>query len=523
MNLKETVIGIEFGSTRIKAVMLDRNHLPIASGNYEWENRLIDGVWTYTPDDIVGGLQSCYKALKEDVKKNYGIELTETGAIGVSAMMHGYLPFDKDWNQLTEFRTWRNTMTAEAAEILSKLFNFNIPQRWCIAHLYQAILNKEEHVPNIAHISTLAGYIHFCLTGKNLMGIGEASGVFPIDDATGDYDEKMIEDFNNLIADYKFPWTLKELLPDHVVAGENAGYLTEEGALLLDPEGSLKPGIPIAPCEGDAGTGMVATNAVRPGTGNVSAGTSVFAMIVTDRPLGVHMEVGMVTTPAGCPVAMVHCSNCTSDINAWVNLLAEFAEAIGAPQDKGDLYVMLFNKALEGDPDCGGLLSYNYFSGEAIMNLEEGRPLLVRRPDSVFNLANFMRMHLLSALSTLKSGLDILVNEEKVKINRINGHGGFFTTPVVGQRLLSAAIGTPVTVMQTAGEGGPYGMALLCAYMLWKEQGESLEDYLDNKVFAEAPSTTVMAEKSDIEGFNKFLEAFLKAYDVERMAVEKIK
>ncbi|MCQ2530539.1 MAG: ATPase [Lachnospiraceae bacterium] len=521
MNLKETVIGIEFGSTRIKAVMLDKNHLPIAFGSHEWENRLIDGVWTYTPEDIVTGLQDCYGALKKDVKEKFGLELTETGAIGVSAMMHGYLPFDKDWNQLTEFRTWRNTQTSEAAETLSKLFNFNIPQRWCIAHLYQAILNKEAHVPDIAHISTLAGYIHFRMTGKNLMGIGEASGVFPIDNATGDYDEKMIADFNELIADYQFPWTLKDLLPDHVPAGENAGYLTEEGALLLDPEGTLQAGIPIAPCEGDAGTGMVATNAVRPGTGNVSAGTSVFAMIVTDRPLGVHMEVGMVTTPAGCPVAMVHCSNCTSDINAWVNLLAEFAESIGAPQNKGELYTMLFNKALEGDPDCGGLLSYNYFSGEAIMNMEEGRPLFVRRPNSVFNLANFMRMHLLSALSTLKSGLDILVNEEKVRIDRINGHGGFFTTPVVGQRLLSAAIGSPVTVMQTAGEGGPYGMALLCAYMLWKEEGESLEDYLDNKVFADAPSTTVMAEQSDIDGFNTFLKSFLKAYDVERLAVEK--
>lgn len=518
MNLQKCVIGIELGSTRIKAVLLDENHIPAASGSYEWENQLTEkGIWTYPMDEVHKGLRACYADLASDVKGKFGAELTTVGAIGVSAMMHGYLPFDKDGNQLAEFRTWRNTITGEAAEKLSELLSFNIPQRWSIAHLYQAVLNGEEHVKDIAYLTTLAGYIHWKLTGEKVMGVGEASGMFPIDSDKLDYNQKMVEQFDSLI---DFDWKLRDILPKVLPAGVSGGTLTEEGALFLDPTGTLKAGVMVAPCEGDAGTGMAATNSVRVGTGNVSAGTSDFAMLVTDKKLGVHREIDMVTTPAGKAVAMVHCNNCTSDINAWVSLFSEFAEAIGAPQDKGALYTMLFNKALEGDVDCGGLLSYNYFSGEGVTDLDEGRPVFARFPNCSFTLANFMRTHLLSALATLKIGLDILVNEENVRIDKLYGHGGYFKTPKVGQRMLSAAVGAPVSVMETAGEGGPYGMALLCAYMLWKDEGESLEDYLDNKVFAGAASYTLTADDSDINGFNQFLERYVSAFEVEKAAVK---
>ncbi len=517
MELKNTVLGIELGSTRIKAVLIDERHLPVASGDFEWENQLVNGIWTYSMDMVHTGLQTCFARLREDVKARFGEELRTVGAIGVSAMMHGYLPFDAEGKQLAEFRTWRNTITGEAAEKLSSLFDFNIPQRWSIAHLYQAMLNGEEHVKDIAYLTTLAGYIHWRLTGEKLMGVGEASGMFPIDSARCDYDEGMLQKFKALTG-----VELRAILPKVVPAGACGGTLTAEGAKFLDPSGVLQPGIPVAPCEGDAGTGMTATNSVRPRTGNVSAGTSDFAMIVTEKPLGVHREIDMVTTPDGAPVAMVHCNNCTSDINAWVNLLGEFAAAIGAPQDKGKLFTLLFRKALEGDADCGGLLSYNYFSGEGVTDLDEGRPLFARTPDARFTLANFMRTHLLSALSTLKIGLDILTQTEQVAIDKLYGHGGFFKTPEVGQRMLSAAVGAPVSVMETAGEGGPYGMALLGAYMLWKDEGESLADYLDNKVFAEARSSTLMADPADVEGFNRFLAGYRKALPVERLATETI-
>ena len=501
MNLEKTVLGIELGSTRIKAVLIDEKHIPIAQGDYEWENQLVNGVWTYSMDAVHTGLQTCFANLKADVKAKLGAELTTVGAIGVSAMMHGYLPFDKDGRQLAEFRTWRNTITGEAAEELTALFGFNIPQRWSIAHLYQAILNGEEHVKDIAFLTTLAGYIHWQLTGEKVMGIGEASGMFPIDSGKLDYDEGMVQKFKALTG-----IELRDILPKVLTAGESGGTLTETGARFLDPTGTLRPGIPVAPCEGDAGTGMAATNSVRPRTGNVSAGTSDFAMIVTEKPLGVHREIDMVTTPAGAPVAMVHCNNCTSDINAWVNLLFEFCELTGVKESKSELYVKLFKKALEGDPDCGGLMSFNYFSGEGVTDLDEGRPIFARTPNAKFTLANFMRTHILSALATLKIGLDILTQTEQVPIDKLYGHGGFFKTPLVGQRMLSAAVGAPVSVMETAGEGGPYGMALLCAYMLWKEKGESLADYLDNKVFADARSSTLMAEQADIAGFSAFLE-----------------
>ena len=511
MKTENCVLGIELGSTRIKAVLIDERHVPVASGEYEWENQLVNGVWTYSMDAVHEGVRAAYA----DLVKNLGQPIETLGAIGVSAMMHGYLPFDKDGNQLAEFRTWRNTITSSAAAELTDLFGFNIPQRWSIAHLYQTVLNREEHVKDIAFLTTLAGYIHWQLTGEKVMGVGEASGMFPIDSSKLDYDETMLEKFQALTG-----IDLRTILPKVLPAGENAGYLTEAGAKFLDPTGALRPGIPIAPCEGDAGTGMAATNSVRVRTGNVSAGTSDFAMVVTDKALGVHREIDMVTTPSGLPVAMVHCNNCTSDINAWVELFSEFADAIGAPVDKGALFTMLFKKALEGDADCGGLLSYNYFSGEGVTDLDEGRPVFARMQNSKFTLANFLRTHLLSSLATLKIGLDILTQTEHVQIDKLYGHGGFFKTPEVGQRMLSAAVGAPVSVMETAGEGGPYGMALLAAYMLWKDAGETLEDYLDNKVFANAKSSTLMADASDIAGFNLFLSRYKNALPLERTATE---
>ena len=523
MDFTKTVLGIELGSTRIKAVLLDEKHLPIASGGFEWENQLVDGIWTYDMDTVHTGIRACYADLKRDIAEKFGCVPETFGAIGVSGMMHGYLPFDKDGKQLAAFRTWRNTITGQAAEELTGLFGFAIPQRWSIAHLYQAILNGEEHVKDIAFLTTLAGYIHTLLTGEKVMGIGEASGMFPIDSAKNDYNQRMVEKFDALAASKGMPWKLREILPKVLVAGEVAGKLTAEGAAFLDPAGDLKPGVPFAPCEGDAGTGMVATNSVRERTGNVSAGTSDFAMIVADHELGMHREINMVTTPAGKPVAMVHCANCTSDINAWVNLLNEFAEMLGVQINKGELFTKLFYKALEGDPDCGGLLSYNYFSGEGVTALDEGRPVFARMPNCSFTLANFMRTHLLSALSTLKIGLDILRTEENIPVDKILGHGGFFKTPGVGQRMLSAAVSAPVTVMETAGEGGPYGMALMAAYMLWKDEGETLEDYLDNKVFADAASSTLMADEIEIAGFDAFLARYKNAFDVERTAVKTLK
>ena len=515
MNLKDTVIGIELGSTRIKSVLLGRDHQVLASGSFTWENSLVNGIWTYSLTEVQNGLQACFADLKRDVKEKYAQNLTTTGAIGISAMMHGYLPFDKDDNQLCEFRTWRNTITAEAAEQLTHLFGFNIPQRWSIAHLYQAMIHKEAHVPNIAYITTLAGYVHYKLTGKKVMGVGEASGMFPIDSTTNQYDAEMVKKFNDLTgAD------LLSLLPEVLSAGDDAGTLTTEGALYLDPSGELKAGIPLVPCEGDAGTGMVATNSVRVRTGNVSAGTSDFAMVVVDKKLKVHREIDMVTTPVGKPVAMVHCNNCTSDINAWVSLFRESIDLFGFTVDTDTLYTKLFRVALDGDKDCGDLLSYNYYSGEGVTDLDQGRPLFLRKADSKFSLANFMRTHLYSALATLKIGMDIL-SEEKVEIDKIYGHGGFFNTEEVGQRMLSAAINTPVSVMQTAGEGGPYGMALLCAYALWRGENETLEDYLDNKVFAGCASSTVMADPDEVDGFNQFIRQYKNCLEVEKTAIRR--
>ena len=460
----QAVLGIEFGSTRIKAVLIGSDNAPIASGGHDWENRYENNIWTYSMEDVHAGLQDCYAKLKEDVKNRYGVNLTTMGSIGFSGMMHGYLPFDEEGKLLAPFRTWRNTITMEASDKLSEVFHFHIPQRWSIAHLYQAILNGEEHVKDVRFITTLAGYIHWLLTGEKVIGIGEAAGMFPIDSDAKDFDGKMLDQFDELTAEKAFPWKIREILPKVLVAGEAAGSLTEAGAKLLDPSGELAAGIPFCPPEGDAGTGMAATNSVAVRTGNVSAGTSVFAMAVLENALSrPYEEIDMVTTPTGEPVAMVHCNNCTSDLNAWVNLFKECLEAFGTKVDMNTLFGTLYNKALEGDPDCGGLLAYNYFSGEHITGFEEGRPLFVRKPDSRFHLANFMRVHLFTSLGALKTGMDILIKEEHVQLDKMLGHGGLFKTKGVGQRVMAAAINTPVFVMETAGEGGAWGMALLAS------------------------------------------------------------
>lgn len=519
----KAVLGIEFGSTRIKAVLIDDKHAPIASGAHDWENRLENGIWTYSLDDIWTGLQDCYSKLAEDVKNQYGITLTKVAAIGFSAMMHGYMPFNKEGELMVPFRTWRNNLQEQASNELTKLFDFHIPQRWSIAHLYQAILNGEEHVKDITFITTLEGYIHWKLTGKKVLGIGENSGMFPIDSETKYYNKKMIAQFDELIADKNYPWKLEEILPGVLLAGESAGTLTEEGAKLLDVSGNFEAGIPLCPPEGDAGTGMVATNAVTVRTGNVSAGTSAFSMAVLEKDLSkAYDEIDLVTTPTGHAVAMVHCNNCTSDLNAWVNIFKEFAESFGMKVDMNELFGTLYNKALEGDADCGGLLAYNYFSGEHITGFEEGRPLFVRKPDSKFSLANFMRAHLLTSLGVLKVGNDILA-KEGVKLDKITGHGGLFKTPVVGQKLLAAALDCPVTVMETAGEGGAWGIALLAAYMVWKDEGETLEAYLDKKVFAGQEGTTLAPDKKDVDGFNEFIKRYEEGLSIERAAVEALK
>lgn len=516
----KSVLGIEFGSTRIKAVLVDTKGNPIASGSHEWENELLDGVWTYSEDAIWNGLSDCYSDLKKNVKDQYGVTIKNLGAIGFSAMMHGYLPFNDKDTLLVPFRTWRNTITEEAANKLTEAFNFNIPQRWSISHLYQAILNGEPHVPSIRHFTTLAGFVHFKLSGKKVLGVGDASGMFPIDSKTGTYDEAMLSAFEGLIADMNFPWKIRDILPEVLSAGENAGNLTEEGAKLLDKDGDLASGIPMCPPEGDAGTGMVATNSVKVETGNISAGTSVFAMIVLKENMkNLHKEIDMVTTPAGDPVAMVHCNNCTSEINAWVRIFDEFGKLMGKEFDRGELFSKLYGVALDGDKDCGGLISYNYFSGEPVTGFSKGSPLFVRTAEDSFTLSNFMRMHLYSALATLKVGLDILTVEEKVTVKKMYGHGGFFKTPKAGQTIASAAIGSPVSVMETAGEGGAWGIAVLALYMVEKKAKQTLATYLEDVIFAGSEGTELMASTEDIEGFNTFMKKYVAGLSVEQAAV----
>lgn len=516
-------LGIEFGSTRIKAVLIGENNEPIAAGTHDWENQLVGNIWTYSLDAIWEGLQDCYQSLLSEVKEKYGCTIKRLGALGFSAMMHGYMAFDEAGELLVPFRTWRNTITGQASEELTGLFGYHIPQRWSIAHLYQAMLNKEEHVEKIHTLLTLAGYINWQMTGEKVIGVGEASGMFPIDIETKEYNARMIGQFDEKVSQMGYSWKLEELLPKVLVAGETAGYLTEKGAKKLDISGNLEPGVPVAPAEGDAGTGMTATNSVAVRTGNVSAGTSVFGMIVLEKELKrVYDEIDLVTTPSGNLVAMAHCNNCTSDLNAWIGIFKEFAEAFGMNIDRNDLYGTLYHKAMEGDADCGGLLAYNYFSGEHITGFDQGRPLFVRSPESRFNLANFMRTNLYASLGVLKTGLDILLKKEGVKIDVIFGHGGLFKTKGVGQNILAAALDTPVSVMETAGEGGAWGMALLASYMVNKSKGQSLDAYLADKVFHGDTGVKVEPQPEDVQGFEAFMERYREGLSIERAAVEHL-
>lgn len=516
----KAILGIEFGSTRIKAVLIDQENKPIAQGSHEWENQLVDGLWTYSTEAIWYGLQDCYADLRANVRKLYDTEIEILAAVGVSAMMHGYMAFNKEEDILVPFRTWRNTNTAKAAAELSELFVYNIPLRWSISHLYQAILDNEEHVHEIDYLTTLAGYVHWQLTGKKVLGVGDASGMIPVDTDTKTYSTEMVEKFDKLIAPKGYEWKLLDILPKVLVSGENAGFLTEEGAKRLDVSGHLKPGIPLCPPEGDAGTGMVATNAVKQRTGNVSAGTSSFSMIVLEKELSKPYEmIDMVTTPDGSLVAMVHCNNCTSDLNAWVGLFKEYQELLGVPIDMNEVFGKLYNNALKGDADCGGLISYNYISGEPVTGLAEGRPLFVRSANDKFNLANFMRAHLYASVGVLKIGNDILFKEENVQVDRITGHGGLFKTKGVGQRVLAAAINSPISVMETAGEGGAWGIALLASYLVHNEKKHTLADFLDETVFASDAGIEIAPTAEEVAGFNTYIENYKKGLGIEEAAV----
>ncbi|MBQ4386978.1 MAG: FGGY-family carbohydrate kinase [Prevotella sp.] len=515
----KAILGIEFGSTRIKAVLIDEQNKPIAQGSHEWENQLADGLWTYSIDAVWNGLQDCYADLRQDVRQQYDCEIETLAAIGFSAMMHGYMAFNEKQEILVPFRTWRNTNTGKAAAELSQLFNYNIPLRWSISHLYECILEGNEHVKDIKYLTTLAGYVHWQLTGQFVLGVGDASGMIPVDPATKTYDAEMVKKFDQLVAPKGYSWRLLDILPRVLVAGQNAGTLTAEGAKLIDPSGTLKAGCPLCPPEGDAGTGMAATNAVKQRTGNVSAGTSSFSMIVLEKPLSKPYEmIDMVTTPDGSLVAMVHCNNCTSDINAWVSLFKEYQQLLGVPVDMNELYGRLFNKALEGDADCGGLISYNYVSGEPVTGLAEGRPLFVRSAGDKFCLANFMRAHLYGAIGVLKLGNDVLLKEEHVQVDRITGHGGYFKTKGVGQRMLAAALNTPISVMETAGEGGAWGIALLAGYLI-NSQGKNLADYLEDVVFAGNTGVSIAPTADDVEGFNRYIENYKAGLAIEQAAV----
>ena len=518
----KTALGIEFGSTRIKAVLTDDKGHVLATGFHDWENRLVNDIWTYTMEDIHNGLRGCYSSLVKNVKEQYDLIPETYGALGISAMMHGILAFDKDGKLLSPFETWRNSNTEQAADALTNEFQFNIPLRWTISHIYQMVLEDRSFVKDFSFVTTLDSFIHWELTGEKVTGIGDAAGIFPIDSEKLDYDEDMMAKFDALIKDKDYSWTLRDILPRVLVAGEQAGALTEEGAKLLDVTGTLKAGVPMCPPEGDAGTGMVATNSVAPGTGNVSAGTSTFAMLVLsqDKKLSkLYREIDMVTTPDGYPVAMSHANNGTSDLNAWVNLFKEFSELMGHTVDMGELYGKLYTNSLKGDKDCGGLLPYGYFSGEGI----EGRPLFARTPDSKFNLANFMRAHLYTSLGAVKLGLDILLKDEKVPVKSITGHGGLFKTKGVAQNYLAAAVNAPVTVMDTASEGGPWGEALLALYMLRGKDAGSLGDFLAKEIFADQSGTTVSPDTADVEGFETFTQHYKDGIAVERAAVDAMK
>lgn len=517
----KTALGIEFGSTRIKAVLVDYSGNVLAVGIHDWENSFINNIWTYSLDDIHAGCRHCYASLREQVEEKYGVTPKTYGAMGISGMMHGYMALNKEGKQIAPFQTWRNTNTQQAADTMTELFDYNVPLRWTGAHLYQRILDGEEHVKDLDFVNTLAGYIHWKLTGQKVIGIGEASGIFPVDSDTFDYNAEMMEKFEGLLASYDLPWKPKDLFPKVLVAGQNAGYLTEEGAAFIDETGNLQPGIPFCPPEGDAGTGMVATNSVAPRTGNVSAGTSTFAMIVLERPLSkLYREIDNVTTPSGFPVAMSHANNGTSDLNAWVSIFQEFCELMGIEANVGELYGKLYTNSLNGDKDCGGLLAYGYYSGENITMINAGRLAFLRTANSNFNLANFMRVNLYTSLGAVKIGLDILMKDEGVKIERLMGHGGFFKTKGVGQSYLAAAVGAPVTVMDTASEGGAWGIALLAAYLADQKEGEKLEDYLDNRIFSGLAGSTIQPDPADVEGFETFIERYKKGLEIEKCAID---
>jgi len=516
-------LGIELGSTRIKAVAIDQNGKPLASGGFDWENRFENSVWTYRLDDAWHGIQEGLVQLFADYREKHNGAMPEISGMGVSAMMHGYLPFDKDYNQLTDFRTWRNTMTEEASTCLTDLFKFKIPQRWSIAHMYHAIKGKETHVSDIKYLTTLAGYVHYKLTGENVIGIGEASGMFPIDSETNNYDSRKAEQFDELTKEYNLPWRILDILPKVLVAGDNAGYLTQEGAKLLDPKGSIKPGIPFCPPEGDAGTGAVATNTIEPGTGNISAGTSIFATLTLEKALKkFHKDLDLLAAPSGKPVVMVHCINGTVDIDAWISVFAEAQEMMGVPVDMTKLYYTLYNAALRGDKDAGGLVSVNYLAGEYRTGFSEGRPFVARTPESKFTLENFMRNLLLSTMATVRIGMEPLIVEEGIKLSRMLGHGGLFKTEVVGQKLMAGVLNIPVAVMETAGDGGAWGMALLAAFSVVKADNETLENFLDKKIFADSKVTTITPDSADVEGFDVYLERYKAALNVERAAVENL-
>ena len=516
----KTALGIEFGSTRIKAILVDFDGHVLASGVHDWENKLVDGVWTYDLEDAEKGLRSCYSSLRQDVEAKYGVTPSTFGAMGVSAMMHGYIPLDKNDKQLARFQTWRNTNTTQAADKLTELFDFNIPLRWSGAHLYQRMLDGEAHVKDIESVFTLAAYIHYRLTGKKVIGIGDAAGMFPIDSETHDYDADMVAKFEALTK-----LNIFKIFPKVLVAGDDAGTLTPEGAALIDETGTLKAGIPMCPPEGDAGTGMVATNSVAPRTGNLSAGTSIFAMIVVDKKLKkLHREIDMVTTPSGFPCAMSHANNGTSDLNAWVNLFSEFCELMGIEADTGELFGKLYTYAMTGDKDCGGLLAYGYYSGENVTFINEGRPLFVRMPSSKFTLANFMRVNLYTSLGAVKLGMDILLKEEGVKLDVMMGHGGLFKTPLVMQKILAAAVNSPVTVMSTASEGGAWGIALLAAYLAdGKNFSSKLEDWLNVRVFKNLAGEAVNPDPEDVKGFEEFTKRYVAGLDIERAAINSMK
>ncbi len=516
-----TTLGIELGSTRIKAVLTGADLQPLAAGGHGWENQYVDRMWTYSLESVWDGLQQCYAALAADVQERYGVGLTTVGGLGISAMMHGYLAFDADGELLVPFRTWRNTHTGPAVERLSDAFGVNIPHRWSAAHVFQAVLDGEAHVERLASLTTLAGYVHGRLSGRYVLGVGDASGMFPIDVGTGGYDAGLLERFDRLAADAGAGLSLAALLPEVLAAGEDAGELTDDGAALLDPSGRLRAGAPMCPPEGDAGTGMVATNSVAPRTGNVSAGTSIFAMVVLEQPLRApHRELDLVTTPAGAPVAMVHCNNGASELDAWVGLFTEFAAAAGSPVNRSQAFTTLFRAALDGEPDCGGVLAFNYLSGEPITELEEGRPLVLRAPGARFSLANFMRAQLFGSLATLRVGMDVLTDVEQVRLDRMFAHGGLFTTKGVAQRFLAAAIDTPVVVGDIAAEGGAWGIAVLAAFRVRRAEGQSLSDFLDTEVFAGAALQVVDPDPADVAGFAAYTERFVAALPVQQAAVQ---